>query len=119
MSMNMNTLSILPTELWNKILNYKQRIEYDSRWGWRKEIELSKCIKLRDHQRWWVGNHRLTYFANWPDLDRAWFIYYLKYMKEGNDARRVLQMGPSMGTRHSMFRDRKCHRVFPQKQYNV
>ena len=117
--MNMNTLSILPTELWNKILNYKQRIEYDSRWGWRKEIELSKCIKLRDHQRWWVGNHRLTYFANWPDLDRAWFIYYLKYMKEGNDARRVLQMGPSMGTRHSMFRDRKCHRVFPQKQYNV
>lgn len=92
----MKTLPILPAEIWDKILNHKRRMEYDDRWGWRKEIDLSRSVKLRDHQRWWVGNHRWTYFANWPDLDRAWFIYYLKYMKEGNDARRVLQMGPGM-----------------------
>ena len=91
-------------------------MEYDDRWGWRKEIYLSKGVHLRDFQRWWVGNHRGPYRANWSDLDRAWFIYYLKYMKEGNDTRRVLQMGPgmkgTMGGRHSMFRNRKCHCVF-------
>ena len=92
----MKTLPILPAEIWNTILNYKRRMEYDDRWGWRKEIYLSKGVHLRDFQRWWVGNHRGPYRANWSDLDRAWFIYYLKYMKEGNDTRRVLQMGPGM-----------------------
>ena len=76
----MNTLTILPVELWNKILNYKRHTEYYDRWGWGKEIDLSKCVQLRDKQRWWVGNHRRRVDMNWPDLDRAWFIYYVKYM---------------------------------------
>ena len=76
----MKTLPILPAEIWNTILNHKRRMEYDDRWGWRKEIDLSKCVHLRDYQRWWVGNHRLPTYRDWPDLDRAWFIYYLKYI---------------------------------------
>jgi hypothetical protein len=102
----MNTLPTLPDELWDKILNYKRRKEYDDRWGWRKEIDLSNCVQLRDHQRWWVGNHRhRVSHMDWPDLDRAWFIYYLKYMKE-DDAPRVLQMVPGMEGRWA--RDTVC-----------
>ena len=72
-------MTTLPIELWRKILNYKRRMDHDDRWGWRKEIDLSKGVMLYDWDRWWVGNHRLPLANEWPDLDRAWFIYYLKY----------------------------------------
>ena len=44
-----------------------------------QRIDLSKGVMLYDWDRWWVGNHRLPLANEWPDLDRAWFIYYLKY----------------------------------------
>ena len=78
----MNTLPKLPTELWNMIYNMKRSMEYEDRWGWRKEIDLSEDVQLFDNGRWWVGDQRWSYEADWPDLDRALFIYYLKYIRD-------------------------------------
>ena len=76
----------LPTELWVKIYNMKQKMEYDDRWGWGDAIANSITAPYHDritgdHDRWWVGKHRWTWgvFEVWPDLDRATYIYHIMY----------------------------------------
>ena len=68
----------------------KRAMEYNDRGGWREEIDLSKGpLALWDNGRWWVGKYRWAYKATWPDLDRAWCIYYLKYIGDITNAWKI------------------------------
>lgn len=76
----MPSLPILPAEIWLIIYNFKRHMEEKDHWGWHNEVRLSKNIRIYDDNRWWVADKRWSYSAPWPDLDRAWIIYYLKYI---------------------------------------
>ena len=75
----LNHLPYLPLEIWLKIFNMKRKMEIEDHWGWRKSIEKSKGHIFDDNNRWWVGENRWAFCTNWPDLDRATFIYYDMY----------------------------------------